>query len=553
VGHETNQKFSYGTGSFPSITPRFQNKNRLQNTLNNNRNRYFQHQYWDDQLSLPHNQSNRSVSTAHGHFHGIPQQGSQPFDPTRFFMVGNKKVPPSYRRQSYGSGKFPYEGMLPTISQEGEGEEDGLDEGYRYKYNSRDSGDQNTSELMGKYAKYYHTQEHSARGMKSSMGLRSVPSPVEEPNDKNNELLSRYLKHSAKKQVRAGSVHVPKYTGDYDPNVFSTKKVSSNEKVPPIPHSTSKPLLQEEEKDSPFNKKEAAAEQKFRLEKATFPTSLSSKKKDADKDNPQEKGKYQLTYTKRKKMVVASTSDRENDPSMLVKGGDDVTTTTTDDYMEPSQSEVADTPEPTQIASRSGPSTMTPVPKKPLKKIKKPSTMPKLLPKIEANKEVDKTPKNRRKGLKPVDVKRDSKKVEAQQGATVADVEATKVEQNHQDEETADEDLKLQSLNEKDWLHLEEQINDDEKKEGQQDATDDNKDKEGKKTEEEEDPLEGLVPPRAKVPDYLKMSSMSGFLPITPVTFSWFPMSQQHREEFKRMSEQSKVPPSMRPFQNKKT
>ena len=553
VGHETDHKYSYGSGSFPTIkSGGLQTNHRLQNTLNNNRNKFFQQQYWDDHLSG--NQSDRSLHGVRGRFNGIVQQESQQFDPTRFFMVGNRKVPQSFRHQSHGqssgSGRFPYDGVLPSISQEDE--EDELEEGYRYKYSSRGSGDQNTSELMGRYARYYRTQEHGAKGKKSaSTALRSVPSPVQQPNDKNNELLSRYLKHSAKKQVRAGSIHVPKYTGDYDPNVYSTGKVSSNEKMPPIPHSASK--QQSSQEDLLFNKQEAAAEQKYRLEKATFPTSLGNSKKDADNTNPPEKGKYQLTYTKRKKMVIASTSDRENDPSMLVKGGDDVTTGTTEDNTEQVQ-EVAErrsTPEPTETTiSKSIPS--IPVPKKSIKKARKASMVPKMLPKIETTKNIDKktdVAKSRRKSIKPVDIKRDSKKVEAKE-VTLAGIE-TKVEQK-QEEETAAEDLQLQSLNEEEWPHVEENCNDE--NEGQQDVTNtknDDKEEIDGKAEEEEDPFASLIPLRAKVPDYLKISSMTGFLPITPVTFSWFPMSQQHKEEFKRMSEQSKVPPSMRPFQNK--
>ena len=46
-----------------------------------------------------------------------------------------------------------------------------------------------------------------------------------------------------------------------------------------------------------------------------------------------------------------------------------------------------------------------------------------------------------------------------------------------------------------------------------------------------------------------QMSPTMRFLPIMPVTFSWFPMSQQHKEEFQKMRNQSKFPNSLRPFQ----
>ena len=546
MGYDTEQRYSYGSGGFPTIkSGGLQTNHRLQNTLNNNKSRFFQQ--WDNYLTG--NQSERSFPGVRGHFNGIAQQEPQQFDPTRFFMVGNRKVPPSFRHQSHGqsnaSERFPYDGILPSISKENE--EDDLEEGYRYKYSSRGSGDQNTSELIGRYAKYYRTQEHSAKG-KKSVQLRSVPSPIEQPNDKNSELLSRYLKNSAKKQVRAGGIHVPKYTGDYDPNVYATGKLPLNEKAPLIPQSTSKEGSQEEIKDLLFNKQEAAAEQKYRLEKATFPTSLDNSKKDST--NIQEKGKYQLMYTKRKKMVVASTSDRENDPSMLVKGGDDVTTGTTEDSQEKVQEvDERSTPEPTETALDI-PIPSPPVPKKPIaKRFRKPSAL-KVLPKIGA-KQTDKKndeAKSRRKSIKSVDIKRDSKKVEAME-ATPTDIER----EENQGDETAAEELQVESLNEEEWLHVEENHNDDNNEGQQNDAADEKDGEEDKKAkeEEEEDPLAALIPLRAKV-DSLRISPISGFLPITPVTFSWFPMSQQHKEEFRKMSEQSKIPPSMRPFRNKK-
>jgi len=545
VGHETDQRYSHGSGSFPTIkSGGIQTNYRLQNTLNSNRNKFFQQQYWDDHLTG--NQSERSLHGLRGYF-GIAQQESQQFDPTSFFMVGNRKVPPSFRHQSHGqsigSGRLPYDGILPSISQENE---DDLEEGYRYKYSSssRGSGDQNTSELIGRYAKYYRTQEQGAkRKASTSAGLRSVPSPEQQPNDTNNELLSRYLKHSAKKQVRAGSIHVPKYTGDYDPNVYATGKLLSNEKAPPIPYSASKEgSSQEEVKDLLFNKQDAAAEQKYRLEKATFPTSLSNSKNDGT--TLPEKGKYQLMYTKRKKMVVASTSDRENDPSMLVKGGDDVTTGTTEEK----EQEVAEPliSEPNETALDQ--SIFSPIPRKaPIKKARKPS-IPKVLPKIET-KQTDKktdTAKNRRKSIKPVDIKRENKKVEARE-APPGDIE-TEVERDRYDE-TGAEDLQIQSLNDEDWQDVGENCKKDDN-EGQQDVANEKNVEEAEKVEEKEDPLAALIPLRAKV-DSLQLSSMTGFLPITPVTFSWFPMSQQHKEEFRKMNEQSKVPPSMRPFRNK--
>lgn len=564
AGHETNHNYSYATGSFPANKHGggFQT-NRLQNAINYNRNRYFQFQH-----EIPESTSNRMLQGIQGgHFNGMEPQPQ--YSVNRIYMNGGRRMPqsfkPSYNQVPQGdiygppSSQYSFDSMLPNIPGRSDvpgypdryHEFDELDEeeGYRYKYNGRSARGSDAADLIGKYAKYYRTQgfqnEHN----------KQVPSSQ---NKNNNELVSRYLKHSAKKQVRSASISVPKYTGDYDPEVYVTGKLASRETLSQSSFikdgaNTKQPSKEEIIKESLLNKQEAAAEQKFRLEKSNFPAPSSL-------DNAEtlpEKGKYKLKYTKRKKMVIASTSDKENDPSMLVKGGDDVALGNEDDE-EISQNKEAEITEPAPITQEGTDDLQAPtnykVPtaKRIIKKMRRPSVVPRSVSEKENEKkaEVSNKPEhtNKSKVTKNVDLRKQVKRVSIDKVKRTPLI-ATKSEEQNKEEET-EENVNLQPIAEEEEMPpLGDNVyhSGDSEKELQFVNEDD-----AEKTEEQnaEDELNAILAPlRAQVPDNFRLSPTMGFLPIMPVTFSWFPMSQQHKEAFQKMSEQSKFPNSLRPFQ----
>ena len=576
VGHEANHNYSYATGSFPA------NKhggglhtNRLQNAINYNRSRYFQFQYANE---IPESSSNRMLQGIQGgHFNSMDPQ--QQYSVNRIYMNGGRRMTqsfkPSFNRVSQGdafgpSNQYSFDSMLPNLPGrsdvpgypdrycEFDPSED-LDEekGYRYKYNSRSARGNDEADLIGKYAKYYRTQDFQNERNKQ---LKDVPPS----HNKNNELVSRYLKRAAKKQVRSTSISVPKYTGDYDPEVYVTGKLASRETLSQSSFikdsaNTTKQPSQEIIKESLLNKQEAAAEQKFRLEKSNFPAPSSLD--NTSTETTSEKAKYKLKYTKRKKMVIASTSDKENDPSMLVKGGDDVTLGNDgDDEEEASKNKEAEVTEPTPIIQENTDDLQAPnnykVPsaKKIIKKIRRPSVMPKSIiekeneKKVEASNKLQSEQTNKSKVTK-VDIKKQVKRVSIEKVKRTPLI-GTKNEEQNKEEET-EENVNLQSIAEEEEMsHLEDIVyhsGDSEKELQFADGEDD-----AEKTEQQnaEDELNAILAPlRAQVPDNFRLSPTLGFLPIMPVTFSWFPMSQQHKEAFQKISEQSKFPNSLRPFQ----
>ena len=566
MGLEANHGHQYAAGSFPvGKHGGGYNSNRLQNAINSNRNRYFQHQFVND---MPESMSNRMLQGIQGgQFNNMdPQQQSSA---NRFYMNGNRRVPQSFKPPfNYAAHGVPFDSMLPNIP--GQYHEfdlpDDLDEeegNYRYKYNNKykqDSDEYNTVDLIGKYAKYYRAQDYQNEQNKQ---IKAAPTS----NDKNNELVSRYLKHAAKKQVRSTSINVPKYTGDYDPDVFVTGKLQSDENISQSSLTQNKQPSQEEiNRESLFNKQEAAAEQKFRLEKANFPAPSSLN--NASAENNSEKAKYKLKYTKRKKMVIASTSDKENDPSMLVKGGgDDVTVGNDDEVTTPIEEETKATE---FIKEKEKPiiheeiieqaAVKVPTAKKIIKKMRRQSVTPKLVPEKEAEKKVEVSNKqqseltNKPKVTKTVDIRKQVKKVTIEKVKRSVPVVATKNEEQpaeNKEEETEEND-KLQSTVEEEQLpHLQNDSyhgNGSSEEELQFANDEDNAEKLAQQKADEE--LNAILAPlRAQVPDHIRISPTLGFLPIMPVTFSWFPMSQQHKEAFQKMSEQSKFPNSLRPFQ----
>ena len=579
AGHETNHNYSYATGSFPT------NKhgggfhtNRLQNAINYNRNRYFQYQFPNE---ISESTSNRMLQGIQGgHFNGMDPQ--QQYSVNKIYMNGGgRRMPqtfkPSFNHISQGdafgpSSQYSFDSMLPNIPGHSTGHpdrsrdfdiDDDLDEeegNYRYKYNARSARGSDAADLIGKYAKYYRTQ--------TFQGERNKHAPPS--NDKNNELVSRYLKHSAKKQVRSTSISVPKYTGDYDPDVYVTGRLESRETLSQssfIKDSayTKQPSQEEIIKGSILNKQEAAAEQKFRLEKSNFPapTSLNN----ASTETKSEKAKYKLKYTKRKKMVIASTRDKENDPSMLVKGGDDVALgndSDDDDDDDALQNEEAEVTEPTPVTQEKTVDQQAPtdykIPtaKKIIKKIRRPSVVPKSVPenekKTEASNKQQSEQTNKSKVTKNVDIRKQVKRVSIEK-VKRSPLASTKNEEQNKEEETEENNLQSIAEEEEEIPHLEDSINhsgDSEKELQSDDDDDDDDDDDAEKTEQQnaDDELNAILAPlRAQVPDHFRISPTLGFLPIMPVTFSWFPMSQQHKEAFQKMSEQSKFPNSLRPFQ----
>ena len=534
------------------------NSNRLQNAINSNRNRYFQHQFVNE---MPESMSNRMLQGIQGgQFNSMDQQ--QQYGANRFYMNGNRRVPRSFKPPS--AHGVPFDSMLPNISGQFDMPDDLNEEegNYRYKYNNKskqDSDEYNTVDLIGKYAKYYHAQEYQNEQNKQ---MKAVPTS----NNKNNELVSRYLKHAAKKQVRSTSISVPKYTGDYDPDVFVTGKLQSDENISQSSLTQSKQPSQEEiNRESLFNKQEAATEQKFRLEKANFPAP-SSLNNATSTDNNSEKAKYKLKYTKRKKMVIASTSDKENDPSMLVKGGgDEVTLGNDDEVPTPTEEEKAvefttETEKPIvheEIIEQAA-AVRVPTAKKIIKKMRRQSVTTKLVPEKEAEKKVEvlnkqqPEPTNKPKATKTVDIRKQIKRVTIEKVKRSIPVVATKNEEQPTDnKEKTEENDNLQSTIEEQLPYLENDsyhIVDGGSEEELQFTNDEDDEKLAQQKADEE--LNAILAPlRAQVPDHIRISPTLGFLPIMPVTFSWFPMSQQHKEAFQKMSEQSKFPNSLRPFQ----
>ena len=561
MGLEANLGHPYATGSSFPVGKHGggYNSNRLQNAINSNRNRYFQHQFINE---MPESMSNRMLQGIQGgQFNSMDQQ--QQYGVNKFYMNGNRRVPRSYKPPS--AHGVPFDSMLPNIPGQFD-MPDNLDEGegnYRYQYNNKskqDSDEYNTVDLIGKYAKYYRAQEYQNEQNKQ---MKAAPTS----NDKNNELVSRYLKHAAKKQVRSTSINVPKYTGDYDPDVFVTGKLQSDENISQSSLTQSKQPSQEEiNRESLFNKQEAAAEQKFRLEKANFPAP-SSLNNATSTDTNSEKAKYKLKYTKRKKMVIASTSDKENDPSMLVKGGGDEVTLGNDDEVptpiEEEKKAVEFTTEKEkpiiheEIIEQAAP-VRVPTAKKIIKKMRRQSVTSKLVPEKEAEKKVEVLNKlqqpeltNKPKATKTVDIRKQIKKVTIEKVKRTVPVVATKNEEQPTDnKEETEENDNLQSTVEEQLPRLENDsyhiTNGSSEEELQVDEDDDEKLAQQKADEE----LNAILAPlRAQIPDHIRISPTLGFLPIMPVTFSWFPMSQQHKEAFQKMSEQSKFPNSLRPFQ----
>lgn len=560
MGLEANLGHPYAAGSgFPvGKHGGGYNSNRLQNAINSNRNRYFQHQFVNE---MPESMSNRMLQGIQGgQFNSMDQQ--QQYGVNRFYMNGNRRVPRSFKPPS--AHGVPFDSMLPSIPGQFDMPDD-LDEeegNYRYKYNNKskqDSDEYNTIDLIGKYAKYYRAQEYQNEQNKQ---MKAVPTS----NDKNNELVSRYLKHAAKKQVRSTSINVPKYTGDYDPDVFVTGKLQSDENI--SQSSLTQPSEEEINRESLFNKQEAAAEQKFRLEKANFPAP-SSLNNATSTDTNSEKAKYKLKYTKRKKMVIASTSDKENDPSMLVKGGgDEVTLGNDDEVPTPTEQEkkviefTAEKEKPIiheEIIEQAA-AVRVPTAKKIIKKMRRQSVTPKLVPEKEAEKKVEVSNKqqqpeltNKPKATKSVDIRKQIKKVTIEKVKRIVPVVSTKNEEQPTDnKEETEENDNLQSTVEEEQLPCLESdsyhITNGGSEEELQFANDDDDEKLAQQRADEE--LNAILAPlRAQVPDHIRISPTLGFLPIMPVTFSWFPMSQQHKEAFQKMSEQSKFPNSLRPFQ----
>jgi len=558
MGHETSHSYPYAIGNFPTAKPGGGfNSNRLQNAINSNRNRYFQYQFGNNEI--PDSMSNRLLQGIQGgQFNSLEPQ--QQYGVGRFYMNGNRRVPQSLKPQAaYGfntrtpSRQYSFDSMLPNIPGHNDryhefdtpDDIDGEEGSFRHKYNAmstRGTNERNTIDLIGKYAKYYRTQDFQKQ-YREAAGSK----------DKNNELVSRYLKHAAKKQVRSTSINVPKYTGDYDPDVFVTGKVQSNEDIPQS-LSQKQPSQEELNKESVLNKQEAAAEQKFRLEKSNFPAPTSID--NASTESKSERAKYKLKYTKRKKLVIPSTSDKENDPSMLVKGGDDVALGNDDEISEQIQEkeiEINEKQKPiTKEKTETTPAKVNTV-KKIIKKTRRQSVVPKSVPEKELEKKVEVPNKQRLeqakpKAIKTIDIKKQVKKVTIEKVKRVVPVDVKNKEEEKQEE--MEEILNLQSIGEEEWPSLE---NDSSHSSGSEDELQfANKNDTVEKTEQEkaEEELNAILAPlRAQVPDHFRISPTMGFLPIMPVTFSWFPMSQQHKEAFQKMSEQSKFPNSLRPFQ----
>ena len=564
-GLESDHGYAYGTGNFPIGKHGGVgfNSNRLQNAINSNRNRYFQHQFVNE---MPESFSNRMLQGIQGgQFNGMDPQ--QQYSVNRLYMNGNRRMPQSFKPST--AHGIPYDSMLPTIPgqyQEFDMSDDLDDEEgyYRYKYNNKSRQDSDTNDLIGKYAKYYRAQD----GYQNEQNRQMKVAPSS--NDKNNELVSRYLKHAAKKQVRSTSINVPKYTGDYDPDVFVTGKLQSDESISQSSLTKSKQPSQEDiNRESLFNKQEAAAEQKFRLEKANFPAPSSLNNASAESNS--EKAKYKLKYTKRKKMVIASTSDKENDPSMLVKGGgDDVTPVNDDDNDDEINTQIEEEKIVTEFVKEKEKPIIheeiieqavvkVPATKKIIKKMRRPSVTPKVVPEKEAEKKVEVSNKqpeqtNKPKVTKTVDIRKQIKRVTIEKVKRTVPVIVTKNEEQlaeNKEEETEEND-KLQSTVEEEPLPQPE--NDSYHKFGSSEeelqfATDEDAAEKLAQQKADEELNAILAPLRAQVPDHIRISPTLGFLPIMPVTFSWFPMSQQHKEAFQKMSEQSKFPNSLRPFQ----
>ena len=233
---------------------------------------------------------------------------------------------------------------------------------------------------------------------------------------------------------------------------------------------------------------------------------------------------------------------------MLVKGGDDVALGNDDEILEEVQEKKAEiieqkttTKENETEATQAKPTTY----KKIIKKTRRPSVMPKLAPESEKKVEMsNKQQMDKPKVTKTVDVKKQVKKVTVEKVKRSIPVVNTKDEEQNKEET---EDVKLQSIDEQEW----ELDNDSCHSSSSEDEIPIDKDA-AERTEEEkaEDELNAILAPlRAQVPNNFRISPTMGFLPIMPVTFSWFPMSQQHKEEFQKMRNQSKFPNSLRPFQ----
>lgn len=585
VGHEANQGHPYAVGgAFPA--PRHGggfNNNRLQNAINSNRNRYFLNQYANE---IPDSMSNRMLQGIQGgHFNGMDGTQQPHYSVNRLqYMGGNsRRVSQSFKshfnQSIYGNthpglhNQYSFDSMLPNIPGHSDryhefDPADDLDEqegDFRYKYNGKpqNAGDNyNAADLIGKYAKYYRASADLQGDQK-----KQIQAVVASSHDKNNELVSRYLKHAAKKQVRSTSISVPKYTGDYDPDVFITGKVPSQESMSESSLTNLKrgKLSQEEiNKELLLNKQEAAAEQRFRLEKSNFPSPASINT--ASTENKSDTAKYKLKYTKRKKMVIASTSDKENDPSMLVKGGDDVTTGNDSDDSDgdvsvktPEKKDEIIKPIPIVEEKAAIVDYVEPAPvkvpsaKKIVKKMRR-ASVSKAVPEKEPEKKVEVSNKQQPEQTKPkvvktVDIKKQVKKVTIEKVKRAPPVVATKAEEEKM-EEVTEENLDLQPIvEEEDLSHLDHNSCHSDSSEELQFANDEDAEKllEQQKAEDELNAI--LAPLRAQVPDHFRLSPTLGFLPIMPVTFSWFPMSQQHKEAFQKMSEQSKFPRSLRPFQ----
>ena len=570
LGYEGSQGYPYATGNFPANKHGGGfNTNRLQNAINSNRNRYFQYQFGSE---LPESVSNRMLQGIQGgQFNSMDTQ--QQYSVNRIYMNSNRRMPQPFKPNfnhiphgnAYGpSNQYSFDSMLPSIPGHPDrypefdlpDDLDDDEEGdFRYKYNGKSTkgnDDYNTVDLIGKYAKYYHTQEQQHDQNKQN---KVVPSSKDRSN--NNELVSRYLKHAAKKQVRSASINVPKYTGDYDPDVFVTGKLPSKETLSQssLTNNTKEPSKEEINMDLLLNKQEAAAEQKFRLEKSNFP--VSSSLNNDSTETKSEKAKYKLKYTKRKKMVIASTSDKENDPSMLVKGGDDVTLGN-DETSEETQTKVAEIIEQTLTIQESKadeqPPAKAPTAKKIMKKMRRPSMMPKSVPERDTEKKIEMSRKqseqaNKPKVTKTVDIKKQVKKVTIDKVKRTVPIAAAKNEEQNKEEET-EENNTLQSIVEKELSHEEKGSFHSSSSEEEFHFANDEDDAEKLEQQKAADELNAILAPlRAQVPDHFRISPTMGFLPIMPVTFSWFPMSQQHKEAFQKMSEQSKFPKSLRPFQ----
>ena len=560
IGMEGSLGYPYGTtGNFPISK---HGANRLQNALNINRNRYFQHQF-----EMQESMSNRMLQGMH--FNGMAgsSQQQQQYGVNRFYMNGSRRQsfkPPFTHNAHDGphipSNQYSFDSMLPNIPgqylADDEDEEGG---NYRHKYNKSKAGN-DAVDLIGKYAKYYRA--HSQVYQKEQTKAAAPPL-----NNKNNELVSRYLKHAAKKQVRSTSIAIPKYTGDYDPDVFVTGKLQSDENISQSSSMQGKQPSQDEiNKESMLNKQEAAAEQKFRLEKANFPapSSLSS----GSAENKAENAMYKLKYTKRKKMVIASTSDKENDPSMLVKGGGDDVPVGNDDSI-PEQTEKVNEVEhieegpiiAQEETTEQEASVKVPAAKKVVKKMRRLSvTSQKLSSEKETDKKVEVSNKqqpeqtHKPKVTKTVDIRKQVKKVTIEKVKKPLPMVATKNEEKPEskEEEQTTEDLKLQSIVEEEFPDVENKSchsngsSEEELRLATNNDEDNDEELEQQRADEELNAI--LAPLRAQMPDHFRISPTLGFLPIMPVTFSWFPMSQQHKEAFQKMSQQSKFPKSLRPF-----